>query len=297
MVAFLRSCCAVALAAVLISCGASPPTTPPPPPQPNPGPPPQNTAPTVESITVQGRRPRQPASFADVRETVDVRATVRDPETSIDELTYEWSATAGTFSGTGRNVTWTAPETATTPSTVTITLKVVEQYGRPGEPKDFKHEVTATHAVKLHDSAREVGDMTVRFLTEFSKPQTNKDWQDVMRDFKASACPDPREIDAERDYVINHYTNFFMHEYRVENATVSVDFGGACSYRGKAGDACAVVPIYWDSTDTRTNVRRSTKGLDHVSAAYSTADARWWLCSSQYQETGTLRGHAFYSDR
>ena len=93
--------------------------------------------PSIDAITAQGRRPRQPARFADLRETIDVSATVRDTETSLDELVYQWSATAGTFTGSGRNVTWTAPDAATTPGSVTITLKVIENYGHPGRPRSF----------------------------------------------------------------------------------------------------------------------------------------------------------------
>lgn len=250
--------------------------------------------PSIDSITVQGRRPRQPARFADVRDTVDVAATVRDAETPVDELVYQWTATAGTFSGTGRTVTWTAPDSASSPTTVTITLKVVENYGHPGQAKIYSQDVSGTQTIALHDSAAEVGKMSRDFLVAFSTT-TIKDWQVVMKDFNASRCPQPGEIDDERNDVVNHYTNFQMQTYEVGAAQVSLEFGGACAFRGKLGDACAVVPIFWDSIDSRTNTRRSTRGLDYVSAAYSTADSRWWLCSSQYQETGTLTGHGFYS--
>jgi hypothetical protein len=251
--------------------------------------------PSIDSITVQGRRAGQPARFADVRETVDVAATVSDAETPIGELVYQWTATAGTFSGTGRNVTWTAPETAATPpGSVTITLKVIENYGHPGQPKNFTQDVSRTQTLALHDSVTEVGDMARRFLTEFSKPQTNQDWQDIMNDFKASACPQPGLVDDEKEDVIRHYTNFTMHAYTIENASVALHFGGACSFRNRPGDACASVPVFWDSTDSRDGVRRTVSGIDHVGAAYSTADSRWWLCSSDL-EPFTASGHSFYS--
>ena len=56
--------------------------------------------------------------------------------------------------------------------------------------------------------------MSVRFLTEFSKPQTNKDVNDIMRDFKASACPDPGKCRGSATDVVRHYSNFFMHSYQ-----------------------------------------------------------------------------------
>jgi hypothetical protein len=245
---------------------------------------------------VQGRRAGQPARFADLRETVDVVATVRDTETSLDDLVYQWTATAGTFNGTGRAVTWTAPESASTPAIVTITLKVVEHYGHPGQPKNFSQEVSSMQTLRLHDSGREVGDMAVRFLTEFSKPQTNQDWRDIMRDFKADACPRPGEVDAERLDVINHYENFQMHAFSIGEPTVSVAFGGACAFRSAnlVGDACAITSVDWDSTDLRNGSRGRTRGLSHISASYSTADARWWLCGSHFEPTTTLF-HLFYA--
>src|SRR5688572_30744729 len=89
------------LAVILVpGCGGSP-TQPPPGTNP-PTNPPANTLPAIDSIAVQGRRARQPARFAELREILDVTATVRDSETALEELIYQWSATAGTFSGTGR---------------------------------------------------------------------------------------------------------------------------------------------------------------------------------------------------
>ena len=286
---FVSAC---ALAVGLAACGGGSPTTPTPP-NPPPVTPPANAVPSIDSITIQGRRPRQPARFADVRETVDVAAAVSDAETPVGELTYQWSATGGTFAGTGRTVAWTAPDSATTSGTVTLTLKVIENYGHPGQPKSFSHEVARTQTVAMHDSVKEVGDMARRFLTEFSKPQTNQNWQDVMRDFKASACPQPGLIDDEREDVIRHYTNFTMHTYTIQDANVRVDFGGACAFRGRPGDACASVPVFWDSTDSRTGVRGTASGVGHIAAAYASADSRWWLCSSDFEPADTF-GHGFY---
>lgn len=279
-------------AVLLAACGGSPAAPKPPVPPPPVVDPPANIAPTIDSIAVQGRRPRQPARFADLQETIDVTANVRDPETSIEELTYQWTATAGTFTGSGRVVTWTAPDTATTPTKVTITLKVIENYGHPGQPKIYSQEVSATAAVALHDSHKEVGDMSREFLIDFSTTSI-KDWRYIMRNFNRVACPDAGEVDLERIDVENHYTNYVMHNYRIEPASVTVNFGGVCPYLNKRGDACAAVGTFWDSTEIGKS-RKQTTGVDHLTAAYSSADSRWWLCSSYFQPTTSL-GHSFYS--
>ena len=281
---------ATVLAVLAAACGGSPTTPTPPPPPVNP---PVNSAPSIDSIAVQGRRPRQPARFADLREVVDVTATVRDAETPLDQLAYQWNATAGTFTGTGQTVTWTAPDAATTPGTVTITLKVVETYGHPGQPKTFSQEVSGSQTIALHDSGREVGEMSRQFLTDFSTTSI-KDWQVVMRNFKRSACPRPQEFDDERASVENHYTNFTMNNYDIRPVSVTVNFAGSCSVPGDVlpGDACASARVMWDSTGPAG--RGTTTGVDHLSAVYAVADSRWWLCSSRF-EADTTFGHSFYS--
>lgn len=280
---------AVALAIVSMgaACGGSPVAPPPPPP-------PANSLPVIDDITVRGKRSAEPERFADLREAVEVSAVVRDNETALDELTYAWSATAGTFSGAGRTVTWTAPDSAQTPGTVTITLKVTERYGNPGGQKNFSQDVSGTQTLTLHDSEGEIAAMALRFLTEFSKPQANKDANDIMRDFKASACPQPGLVNDERDEVIRHYTFFTMQSFSVQNPDVRIDFGDGCEYRGRPGDACASARVNWQSTDTRTGAAETAIGIDHIAAAYSRTDNRWWLCSSDFEPTTSL-AQSFYA--
>jgi len=256
---------------------------------------PPNVAPAISSITARGSRPGQPENFADLDETINVTATVTDPETAADQLEYHWTATLGTFSGTGATVTWKAPASAPeTPTQVTITLRVVERYGTGGI---FQQEVTGTRALALHDSVREIGGMAVRFLEEFSKPETNTDWRDVMRDFSTEQCPEREHVDDEQGDVENHIANFKMHAYTIGAPTVWFNFGLGCVFivnRFRPGDACVSVPTNWDSTDKRNGVQFNTIGIDYLSAAYSRSESRWWLCSSDFDHTGEL-GHAFYS--
>jgi hypothetical protein len=255
--------------------------------------PPPNVAPTITSITALGNRLRQPANFAELNDSLVVTAAVIDPETAADQLEYQWGASLGTISGNGRTVTWQAPASAeTTPVQVTITLRVVERYGEGGI---FHQEASGTRTVRLHDSVREIGAMAQRFLTEFSKPQTNRDVNDIMRDFKAAACPVPSEVEAERDQVVQHYTNYFMQSYQIGTPSVQVNFGGTC-YGPLPGDACIAVLVRWNSIYTPTNRPEPTSGIDHLTAAYASTDSRWWLCSSRYEQTGTA-GHAFYSSK
>jgi IPT/TIG domain-containing protein len=265
---------------------------------------PPNNVPTIVSIAAAGTRPNEPANFADLGETIRVTATVRDDETALDQLEYNWKATiggneTGTFSGTGASVTWRAPDAAAgldpaKGADVTITLKVVEKYGPGGA---FQHEVTGTRTLSLHNSTSEVGDMAVRFLTEFSKPETNRDWRDIMRDFNftGKVCPVPGEVDDEHDQVVTHYENFTMLNFRVDRASSRINFRGTCEF-DLPGDACIAVGVFWNSRDNRNGSVASTSGVDYLTAVYAPGDSRWWLCSSRYTQTGNL-GPTFYSIR
>jgi hypothetical protein len=256
--------------------------------------PPDNAVPIIVSITAQGTRAGQPPNFADLGERIRVLATVQDQETPPDQLEYNWTATFGEFDGSGPSVTWQAPAAAeATPLQVTITLRVVEKFGGG----IFQQEVSGTRSVVVHDSAREIGGMAVRFLEEFSKPQTNTDWRDVMKDFSRTLCPDPNPVDDEQGDVERHIANFFMHGYSIGPASVSVNFGAGCVFIGnrfRPGDACASVQTRWDSSDKRNGSRATTIGIDHLSAVYSAAGPRWWLCSSDFENLSPL-GHGFYS--
>ncbi len=73
------------------SCGSSPMS-------PGPVTPPVtavNTPPVVESIVASATR-------AEVETDVTITATVRDAETPVAQLKYQWKADAGTFTGEGR---------------------------------------------------------------------------------------------------------------------------------------------------------------------------------------------------
>src|SRR5688500_17037709 len=281
----VRRWAAMLLLVLAAGCG-DPPIAPDPPPPPPPPPPPVNAAPVIAAISAQGTRRNEPPNFADLSESIAVEATVTDAETPVDQLQYAWSAPAGSFSGTGAKATWQAPAQAATPAQVTLTLEVIERYGT-----SLEHRVRSTVNVALHDSAKEVGDMSRQFLIDFSTTSL-KDWRVIMRNFNEAACPSSSEYRDERDQVENHYTNFVMHSFDVGAATVSTNFGGSC-FAGVRGDACASVPVRWDSTDTRTNARGLTIGIDHLTAVYSRPDSRWWLCSSRLEGTFNV-GHRFY---
>jgi hypothetical protein len=165
------------------------------------------------------------------------------------------------------------------PTEVALKLEVVEKYGTGGA---LENRASASAAVSLHDSVREVGGMARQFLLDFSDSSI-RDVDYIMRNFgNESTCPDVSDVNDEHDDVTKDRRDFQILNSRIGDARVTVNFGGVCPYLGKPGDACAVVPSYWQSRELATGVVGAVDGNDIVAAAYSKADKRWWLCASSY---------------
>ena len=260
-----------------IGCGSPTSPGPPPTPTPTPPPPPNNNPPVIAGITIRGSRPNQPPSFADVSEMVSVIAEVRDDETPLAQLTMAWSSAVGTFSGTGATVTWQAPAQAATPQDVTLRLEVVERYGPATAPTSLEHRVSSTATVRVHDSIREVGEKARQFLLDFSDSSI-RDVPYIMRNFE----PDCYGTAEEAAQVADNRAGYQILASSVGAATVSVNFGGVCAFRAKPGDACANVPVMWDSRDLATGARGIVRGTDQVAAVYVRSRGEWRLCDSQF---------------
>ena len=240
--------------------------------------------PVIDGITAQGARPNEPAGFADVGQPIAIAATVRDPDTPIDQLQFTWTADLGAFSGTGANVTWSAPADSPTPRTVTLSLTVADNIG----------SATSSVSVSLHNSVKEVGDLAREFLLDFSNSALSPEY--VMRNFSTGArCVTPR--DKEFADVVKNRTFYRIESYTIGESKVNLQFNSIpCSYRLEepfGGDACAVVPATWKSLCLVTNPEcvagehTVADGLDYVTEVYE--NSRWRLCGSAYGPKSGIR--------
>ena len=285
--------------AIIIGTACSAPTKPDPPnpnpgqnPGPNPGPVVQNAPPVIGTFRVQGSRTDEPANFADLAESIAVSVTVTDAETALNNLTFNWSCPVGTFSGSGPAVTWRAPATASiTPIEITLGLEVVETYQSQG--RNVENRVAGSTTVSLHNSIQEVSEMSRQFLLDFS--DSNVAVAQVMRNFEPSCYGTPLETSD----VTENRRDFTIIESNIGVAATSVGFGGACSFRRRAGDACSRVPVFWrsrakqDLYDARGRLvlRKgevtTASGVDQVAAMYYANQKRWRLCDSAFDPGST----------
>lgn len=272
----------VASVGVLAGCGGGspPPTQPTPQPQAAPTPPPApppapNAAPVIGSLTAQGTRRREPANLADAGEEIVVTAVVTDAETPVDRLTFEWSSPSGSFTGTGPTVRWRAPQSVPAPFVASLQLRVV----------DGDQRVERTVAVRVHDHAKEVGDMATLFLRDFSDSRVAP--ATVMRNF----LPDCYGTRDERQQVEDNRKGFTILSSSVGPARVTVDFDGTCPYDRKEGDACSQSAVRWESRKANGEIE-IVEGTDQVAAVYR--QDRWWLCDSSFDGRKVFGTGAFF---
>ena len=240
-----------------------------------------NAPPVVTNLSVRGAGPREPERYATLNETVNVSATVTDAETPLSQLTLAWTADAGTFTGSGTSVTWKAPSEFRTPGPVGLTLTVTERYTTTDAAGRVVTGVNVTAAgtsVSLHDSVREVNDLALEFLVDFSK---QLDPAFVVRNFTTSC---PGAADELSDVQKNNRDNLIT-AYTIGAPETTVAFTGRCPFRNVTGDACAQVPVDWRSINRATGQPGRATGIDQVTAVLE--NDRWRLCASDFNGTAS----------
>jgi hypothetical protein len=251
-----------------------------------------NQPPAVTNIRSVGSRPNQPSGFADLDETVTLISTVTDGETLPGTLDYDWTG-PGTFVGAGGSVTWRLPATApSTPAPMTATLTVTERFAEGSIT--HRNAATATFAMLVHDSQKEILDMGEDFLTRFSQSEISTN--DVLHNFSAT-CDRGRGRDDEASDVNRSRENFIQDfsKFRITRLTpVTVNFGGRCPFRLRPADACSAFRVHWEVVYKKADAfhrvgdRETTDGIDYVTAVLE--NNRWRLCHSDFEGTAVNTG-------
>ena len=262
-----------ATTAAVATCGGDPvtPSNPPPPVET------VNTPPVITSVAVANPR-------IEANDQVQLTASVTDAETPVDSLTYQWSASivGGTFTGTGRQVQWKAPAGAKTPDTVTFTLTVVENYTSLGQPK--QNQVSATASAHYNDSTKEVGDLALQFLTDFSTNDVSP--AQCVRNFSDS-CPGKF---AEQGDVENERRLFTILGGDLKVLFVNVD-------AARTSATTDVDCVFYDipKTGPRAGIRERVPGICTLTAVYESF--KWFLCTSTWRPNGTVTNYDYLQYR
>jgi hypothetical protein len=238
-----------------------------------------NTPPVVRAITAfEGR--------TEVDRDIEINADVTDTETAPGELTYEWSANAGRFTGNGSRVTWRLDAGAgPTPVNVTIALTVVERYTENvgSTPVAREHRVSSTAApFRVHDSKAEISKMTLTFLVDyFGNSVIGPD--QCVSDF-SNSCPGKAE---EYGQIVEDRKKYEMVN-GAQAQVAGVTFNGAMTHAG------ILAPCTFTSKSKETNHVGTVRGDCVLTAIYE--NSRWWLCSSHFENAVVVSGapHAIF---
>ena len=273
----------VLIGIVFAACGSTPagpgPVTPPPTP-------PVNVPPTIESIAIGVER-------AEVGDDVAVTATVRDPETAITDLQFAWSADAGTFSGEGASVKWRPPADRATPADYAMRLTVTETYGTADSagvrPKNIV-SATSAASVRVHNSPKEIGDMSLVFLRDFATSAIPADL--AVRDFSDS-CKGKAD---ERSQIVENRQN-----YEILSSSLNLVNASAATSRvsGNARVACGFTSVVKacqaDRPTCKVGSTEKVAGNCVLTTVYE--QRRWWLCESHFEDGVDLpSARAFFGE-
>jgi hypothetical protein len=148
----------LAVAAILGGACAAPPPAPTPPPAAVP-----NQSPVISKVTAN------PAEVISGKSTI-ITAVANDPDD--DPITYSWSASDGTITGTGNVVTWTAPNNT---GSFTIGLTVKDNRGGQATGNATVNVIGPTKTVTISDVPSESGTVSQNNATDNSKTVAGDD--------------------------------------------------------------------------------------------------------------------------
>jgi hypothetical protein len=201
---------------------------------------------------------------------ITVTATVTDAETAPAALTYIWTATVGSITGSGPTVTWRLPKgVAETPATVTIRLTVVEPYQvlQNGILINREHRVEAAAApFRVHDSDAEVRALALAFLGKFVDNDVSA--ADAVSDFSDS-CEGKADELADVQNVRNTRV-IFASSFSVSSVTFDQGLTAAE----------VLAPCHFESIVLADNSTEIVTGTCRMTAIYE--DQFWRLCTSNF---------------
>jgi hypothetical protein len=233
-----------------------------------------NTPPVIQSLTASSAR-------NEVNAEIEIRAVVQDQETAPENLTYEWSASGGTFSGTGSTVRWRAPAVSG-PTLATVTLTVIERYtatDADGRQDMRENRVSASTQVHVNDSTNEVTVLATTFIDDFI--HSDRSAAVCVRNFSDN-CPGKQ---AEFNDITNDRATFVINSGASGMGPGTITFY-ADSSRRTAVAAGASTYAVWQARCSFTSTRKSTgvtgtsSGTCELTTVYE--NWQWYLCDSRF---------------
>ena len=214
--------------------------------------------------------------FRDVDRTevggqIDVAAVV----SNAPGVRFEWSATAGTFNGSGPAVRWTAPAVAV-PNHHVIRVDVVDRYTLigHGRPLAVNARADASMPVHVNDSPQEVTKLAFTFINDFVHSERTAEY--CVRNFSDRCRGKAEEFgDVQRnrnDFVIDVAASTFTFR--------SLTFNTPANSPTQATAATVRLNCRFVSVRKATSLTEVAEGICRMTGVYE--DYRWRLCESLF---------------
>jgi hypothetical protein len=206
---------------------------------------------------------------------VPVLAVVEDAETPLAQLTYQWTASAGTIAGSGASAVWRMPRGMTAGVNVTLTLTVTETYHALGILSSVTRQqtVSATSAAfRVHDSEAETKELARKFLVDlFGNSAVPA--EACMTDFATACAALPEGRAAEFLQIVRH-----RREVIVFKATVLAQRFDRRSFNSGSVHSA----MLYDDRVIGLPPKPPTCGDFELTMIYE--DGRWWICESYFHD-------------
>jgi hypothetical protein len=264
---------ALAVLSAVVSARCSddgPPTRPTPPPS-------ANAPPVIRSVTSSWNQ-------VDAGRDVEVAVTAEDAETPPEQLTYSWSAEAGTFEGQGRTVRWKPPVDGPVPRDYIVSVTVTESY-TASSGQAAQHRVSgSTPPIRVNDGVREMRQLTETFLNDFANQDATPEY--CVRNF-SDACRGKQE-ELEDIENVRELVEVVGSEYRIETIALNSGWTGCTAPTGPQSCAVAVAPVHWTSRVKATGETKHDIGDAMLSGIFD--GRQWLLCDSRFFPAETVQG-------
>lgn len=228
-----------------------------------------NNPPLIQSITTNSNR-------AEVNADIQVTAVVQDQETSPANLTYEWSATGGTFNGSTASVVWRAPATVAM-ATHVLTLTVIERYtsvDADGRTQNRENRTTGSVEVHLNNSSDELSRLALTFLDDFVHSERSP--ETCVRNFSDNCTGKQDELSDIR----SNRAEFVNDPARSSFSIRSISYNTSGNVATGATFATVLAPCNFAATRKSNGAFGIASGTCRLTNVYE--NFQWRLCESNF---------------
>lgn len=234
-----------------------------------------NAPPVIQAITASSR--------TEPNTDVEVSAVVQDQEASAAGLVYEWTATGGTFTGTGASVRWQV-QGVSGATAYDLTLTVIERYTvalEGGGDEARENRISAKTTVHVNDSRPEITILASTFIDDFLHSDRSPEF--CIRNFSDNCQGKQDEL---RDIRENR-ARFINDPARSSLGPASIDFFDTSHVAqrrpvppAQASFAEFLAPCRFASTTKATGQFGFATGICRLTTVYE--NWQWRLCDSNF---------------